>query len=213
MTSTTSTPPTAHPSLLQHLEGLWIQTTHNIIALHRAKITELSGPPIANSSATGKPTRPPTHVVPPSGRQHLNARARPVELRKQLTKFRAFLSAEIAFYSALAARFVRSLGVEEARPFLAALGIVVAEGLEGKTIEGAAGAGDGSLLGKKAVTKVLVCLGDLERYKEMYSERERERKGRLENGKPVVPQDKRFERAKEVYSRARELMPENGQLP
>ncbi|KAL7414923.1 hypothetical protein BDY24DRAFT_22367 [Mrakia frigida] len=211
--------PTPHPSLLLHVEGLWIQTTHAIIALHRAKITALSNPPPPPSSSS-RPGRAPPPTVPSSARHHLPAGARPVELRKQLTKFRAFLSAEIAFYSTLAGRFVRSLGVEEARPFLSSLGIVVAEGNEVDALltEGAdagasmAGSGVGAraLLGRKVVTKLLVCLGDLERYREMYSERERERKGRLENGKSVVPEEKRFERAREVYARARELMPENG---
>lgn len=112
--------------------------------------------------------------------------------------------------------------MEEARPFLTSLGIVVAEGNEvdalltegGDLGASTAGAGVGAraLLGRKVVTKLLVCLGDLERYREMYSERERERKGRLENGKSVVPEEKRFERAREVYSRARELMPENGEF-
>ena len=116
---------------------------------------------------------------------------------------------------------MRSLGVEEARPFLTSLGIVVAEGNEVDALikeEGdedgsgaSTGVGAAALLGRKVVTKLLVCLGDLERYREMYSERERERKGRLESGKSVMPEEKRFERAREVYSRARELMPENGE--
>ena len=112
--------------------------------------------------------------------------------------------------------------MEEARPFLSSLGIVVAEGnevdaliKEGVNEEGSGadiGVGAVALLGRKVVTKLLVCLGDLERYREMYSERERERKGRLESGKSVMPEEKRFERAREVYSRARELMPENGEF-
>lgn len=54
----------------------------------------------------------------------------PVELRKQLTKFKSFLAKEREFWRGVLGRMIRAFGLEKGKKFIVGLGIAVAEGAE-----------------------------------------------------------------------------------
>lgn len=189
----------------------WVRTTHAFIAQYRTLIAgadeavaaarvaaEAQQPAGAGRQARNGGSR---RQNGGSGFQSHPSNSSSAELRNTLKSFRSFLAQEIAFYLDLLARMVRKFGLEEARPFLEALQIDVAP-VTGDSFQGEKGHDKFMLLHKG-----LVFLGDLERYKEMYSEKERERTRTT----LAFAEGKRFERAKQVYDLARLLVPDNGQ--
>lgn len=140
-----------------------------------------------------------------------------VELRKVLTRFRQALSSEEGFYRGLVSRIVVFYQLQSlAKESLGSVGIPVQDGLEG----GGGGVENGVAprLGVEEkreklglVYKGLICLGDLERYKEQYSERaRRERDGGRDGGRGGGGEE-RFRRAKMYYEVARGLQPDDGE--
>ena len=187
-----------HPlsSYAQSLDGLWHNTTYSLIAAFR----EL----IARTESTIPPQQPGRRVKPQtSGPQF--------ELKKELMRFRQALSSEEAFYRGLLGRITAFYQLQGlAREHLVSVGIPVQDGMEGD--QGLAPAmGIEEKREKLAlVYKGLICLGDLERYKEQYSDRvRRERDGRERPGRD---QDD-YARAKMYYEVARGLVPDDGTCP
>lgn len=184
----------AHPlsTFSQSLEPLWHNTSYALISSYRALITQTESalPPLTAGGRKAKPTTP-AHI----------------ELRKILTRFRQALASEETFYRGLASRLVGFYNLQNlTKLHLAECGIGVGEeGGDGKAPD----LGVGEKREKVAlVYKCLICLGDLERYKEQYSDKiRREREGgKMHQG------EERYTRAKMYYEVARALVPDDGEL-
>lgn len=163
-----------------------------------------------------------------------------VEHRKLVHRFRQFLAEEEKFWTSLIVRMVRVFGLDEARPALGALGIPVSEpgGLDNSPsrndrrnlfpAEDATLAPSQNQKEAKLVmlSKALVCLGDIARYREHYNEsggRPRAGKdfhddtktaGRGRGGRRGAieqpPRPRNYSKAQECYERARLLVPDVG---
>lgn len=83
-----------------------MDTTYALIAAYRTKISQTEEAVKSHDPRGGKTKNP-----------------GPVELRKLVTRFRAFLSAEETFWSELALRLTKTYDLKEAIPALAALSI------------------------------------------------------------------------------------------
>lgn len=224
----------------QSLDHLWISTSHIFITTYRALIAQLDKQH-QQLAGGGAPKHP----------QQQQRHAPAVELRKVLTRFRQFLGSEVSYYRRVIGVIVHKAGPElqdEVGPFLSLVGVKIddAAGQVEDTLPSAVsstldpreaarrlaenrtpwqGLSRAELREKAGlVHKALVCLGDLERYREQYgAERDRKQvqlkpdgrkaKRRVEAGKAVdmPPPEQRFVRAKEYYEVARALAPDNGE--
>jgi hypothetical protein len=135
------------------------------------------------------------------------------KLRTILTRFRQALVSEETFYRQLITRIVAFYQLQDlVRPALASVGIPVTESVEG----GGPDQGLAPFLSEEEkekkvglIYKGLVCLGDLERYKEQYGEKHREE---IREGMAHVTEDM-YRRPKTYYEVARSLQPDNGECP
>ncbi|KAF8872464.1 hypothetical protein BD779DRAFT_1452737 [Infundibulicybe gibba] len=176
----------------------------------------------------------------------------PVEHRKLVQRFRQFLADEEKFWAALVIRLQRSFSLDEARPALISLGILSATHDDSirplddvESPPGGLSAANGrnhfqfppeddenSLIpidtaqrqGRLAIlSKALVCLGDIARYREQYNEsggRSRighedtvpGRRGRnRRSGAPdIAPRPRNYDKAQQCYEQARYLVPHEG---
>lgn len=183
--------------------------------------------------------------VPGRGHQPINSHhGKPsgvVEHRKLVHRFRQFLAEEEKFWTSLIVRIVRVFGLEDAQPSLAALGITIVDpaGPESSPSrndrrnifpnEAATGAPSQGQKEQKLImlSKALVCLGDIARYREHYNEgggRPRAGKdfhddskatgGRGRGGRRGAieqpPRPRNYSKAQECYERARLLVPDVG---
>ncbi|KAH6903162.1 hypothetical protein BKA70DRAFT_1373991 [Coprinopsis sp. MPI-PUGE-AT-0042] len=127
----------------------------------------------------------------------------PVEHRKLLARFRQFLAEEEKFWIQLVLRMYRAFGLEEAQPALAMLG------LPAQSLVPTNPAARESRLA--ILSKALICLGDIARYRELYNEAGRT--GRpARRGAPVdiAPQPRLYDNAQQRYDQARWLVPQEG---
>lgn len=132
------------------------------------------------------------------------------DLRRTLARFRSLLVAEDTFYRSLATRIVGFYRLQDnAGEYLALVGIPVpAVGAEEDPSLAPPLSREESEKKLAIVYKALVYLGDLERYKEQYSE-----KARREARDGTSPRDtERYTRAVMFYEVARGLQPDNGGL-
>ncbi|KAG8902358.1 hypothetical protein FRB99_004548 [Tulasnella sp. 403] len=206
----------------QSIDGpLWLDTSHALIASYRQRMTDM------DKFTSGNPTGP----------------RRTVEMRRILHKFRTFLTSEENFWSSLALRLVRTYGLDEARPALSALNILspnnsnpafdilTQDPSQDDPIPPASpevaptlppGQREKKLL---LVHKVLICLGDLARYREQYNESGGRPKAgqqvhaedwKIKKGRggrkagEVAPKPRDYTRAADCYQQARLLIPDNG---
>lgn len=184
----------------QSLEPLWANTTYSLISSYRA-ITATHEAALPPSSGPGSARRKPT--------------AAHNELKKVLTRFRQVLSSEDTFYRDLISRLVGFYQLQPlAREYLAAVSIgcpSVIENGNGGVEHGLAPPMSADERREKLglVYKALICLGDLERYKEQYDERTR-REAR--EGRPAQPMQlqEKYGKAWTYYEVARALMPDDG---
>lgn len=157
-----------------------------------------------------------------------------MEIRKILTRFRSFLCSEQTFYRSLITSFVETFDLTktaeqgetpDVQAYLEVLGIPVSsreeDSLNPSIYAAQQLSHDESLKKIGLVHKALVCLGDLERYKEQYgSERDKMfgqsgrqgRKGQKGTKESRTEEDETFGKAKKYYEVARGLLPENGML-
>lgn len=199
---------------------LWIQTSHRPIAEYRHQIQVLSGQGKAASSGP-----------------------RPfVQLRKVQAKFRSFLAAEESFWSGLALRLVRTHALTEAKGALVSLDITSPDpnnpgndisrdvlspagqnsDQSPPRISASPASPDHYDRKLKMVHRVLIYLGDLARYREMYSEdptrpksTEDKRGGKRKPGKVTAPSNpdakgRDYSRAVACYEQARLMVPDDG---
>jgi len=188
----------AHPlsTYAQSLDGLWHHSTYTLIASFRELISR------TESSLSL------THPAGPRKTKSQNSPAQ-IELRKVLTRFRQALASEEGFYRGLVSRIVAFYQLQSvAREYLGSVGVGIAVG---DGVEGGAPAMGAEEKREKVglVYKGLICVGDLERYREQYSDRgRRERKGgREREGRG----EERFGTAKMYYEVARGLQPDDGE--
>ena len=172
----------------------------------------------------------------------------PVEYRKLMQRFRQFLAEEEKFWIQLIARLRRSFHLDEAQQTLVALGIVTNDEPTPETPEHNVNATGGrnhfqfppeesTLLFPTSsperagqlttLSKAIVCLGDIARYRELYNESggrpkaghedgtgPTRRSGRNKRGGPGgmadVPRARNYDRAQQCYEQARLLVPSEG---
>lgn len=163
-------------------------------------------------------------------------------MRKLQTKFRSFLASEESWWAGFALRLVREYGLHEAKPALLALNITSPDPSNpAADVSRLAISSPADILAQESMPagqrekkllllhKVLICLGDLARYKEQYNENgnrpkagqnghtddwkpRRGRGGKKNTNDSREPKPRDYTRAVECYQQARLLIPDNGEL-
>ena len=217
---------------------LWMQTSYTFISSYKQRLAALDNALHAPSRNQQKQPRQGGHG--------------PVEYRKLLQRFRQFLAEEEKFWSQLVVRFRRSFDLTEAHSTLVALNILPAvnqtegndanqnatddpnaSGVNGRNHFQFPTNDSGVSLAPRThaeresrlaiVSKALVCLGDIARYRELYHEGGgRPKAGHEEsmppkrnnrtkrNGAEVIPRARNYEKAQQCYEQARLLVPYEG---
>ncbi|THH29500.1 hypothetical protein EUX98_g4699 [Antrodiella citrinella] len=230
-----------HPYAKESREAethLWMQTSYSLIAIYKQRIGSLD-------RAIQNPPRQPQQNAQPQ---------RVVEYRKLLQRFRQFLSEEERFWTQLIVRFRRNFAVDAAQPALNVLQITAEEEAPPPGTDAATGTrrnlnqfppeSDTPEATPPATTvsqresrlailsKSLVCLGDIARYKEQYNESGGRPRAGHEDGPPAVaagksrsgkrggappaatpmllPRLRDYSRARACYEQARSLVPHDG---
>lgn len=201
--------------------ALWMQTSYAFISAYKQRITAIDRAIQAN-------------VVPrqSDGSKQQNQKHHshgPVEYRKLLQRFRQFLAEEEKFWIQLVLRMHRAFGLTEADEALTALGLLS----DTTTADGNALFPQGQAstsLGEKGsqlstMSKALICLGDIARYRELYNESGGRPKAGQEAGAPArrgkirrkgapgieaAPMARNYDRAQLRYEQARLLVPSEG---
>ncbi|OJT10040.1 Protein SMG7 [Trametes pubescens] len=234
---------------------LWIQTSYQFISLYKQRIAALDRAIHGNSRQQHQPQQAQGQQggqQPP--RQHGGHGV--VEYRKLLQRFRQFLADEEKFWIQLIVRIRRIFQLEDTQPVLAELGIlpdddgVPADGAAPKRnhfqfpsdadVEAAAPSLTPTTREQREsrmsiLSKALVCLGDIERYKEQYNEAGGRPRAGHEDGPPAVnPNNQKggrgrkggaappngappllarlrdYQKARQCYQQARILLPQDG---
>ncbi|KAL7422823.1 hypothetical protein Q5752_002119 [Cryptotrichosporon argae] len=196
-----------HPlsTYAQSLDHLWLHTSYALIAAYRAVIARLQAAAAAAAPAPAPASRKARNAPDPSAS----------ELRKTLTRLRQYLGSEETFYRGLVSRLVGFYQLQRrvAAP-LSAVGIGVPDEIPGGGPEhGLSPPLSRDEAEKKValVYKGLICLGDLERYKEQYGDHgKKEGKGSGGRKRPGTRDTDPFGKAKTYYEVARGLQPDNG---
>lgn len=215
-----------------------MQTSYALISVYKQRITALDRAIL----------HPPRQGAQ---QQHQQQPSRAVEYRRLLQRFRQFLSEEEKFWTQLVLRFRRHFALDESQAALTALGIAPEE----ETLPSADGttrrnqfqfppesepdskaaafvfpATQGQRDGRIAIiSKALVCLGDIARYKELYNEAGGRPRAGHEDGPPAaastsrsgrarrgggpaitLPRLRNYDRAQSCYEQARLLLPYDG---
>lgn len=159
----------------------------------------------------------------------------PVEHRKLLQRFRQFLAEEDKFWTQFVVRYHRSFSLDEAHPVLVTLGILSdtdttdevprANGRNHFQFPASTSFTPPTPADRESrltiLSKALVCLGDIARYREQYNEgggRSKvgsEEGGRKRNKKggaftSDIPRPRNYERARICYEQAKFLTPHDG---
>ncbi|CCM05411.1 uncharacterized protein FIBRA_07628 [Fibroporia radiculosa] len=222
---------------------LWMATSYQFISRYKERLTQLDriihGPPRQQQQQQ-------------ASRSH-NGQHRDVEYRKLLQRFRQFLAEEEKFWVQLIVRIRRVFALDDAQRALAALSIVPPEGTptsptapdngnarrnqhqfpsEADVVSPTAVAATAEQRQSKMaiLSKALVCLGDIERYKEQYNEtgnrpraghedgppaasgsgRGRGRRGGAAAAQSLMPRMRNYDKAQQCYEQARLLLPQDG---
>ncbi|BGO91481.1 hypothetical protein NBRC10512_003142 [Rhodotorula toruloides] len=211
------TPAALHTSrILDTLNLLWLDTSHSLIQSYRARLADLDKQ-LALEKEKSKRGRSNAQqggggAIQPVG---------PVARRKLVHSFRQFLAKEIEFWKTLCGRFAGRLGDEEREELRRAVGIVasfVDENADADTEDAEAQKAKRTAVLPLA-HKALICLGDLERYNELYNDSSPPTaaagaRGGKRGGKAGAGSGERkiktYARAAECYNQARLLLPDNG---
>ena len=199
--------------------SLWMHTSYAFITGYKQRIANLSTPqPPPRGGRQAAPREPP------------NA---PVERRKLLSRFRQFLSEEEKFWISLITWFRRTFDLHEVQPILVSLEMISDDNPD----MAPDGRNRGYLLPRhsdttiectpeqrqvklSSVSKALIFLGDIARYKEQYNESGGRPKAGVEAGPPArasgknkktpIPRARDYEKARQRYEQARVLVPHEG---
>lgn len=207
-----------------------MQTSYAFIAAYKQRINAL------DRLLYNRPQQPQGQ---PQQQQQRNTGAGPVEYRKLLQRFRQFLAEEEKFWAKLVGRLYRTFVLEDARSVLQLLGIPLEEEA------GVPGQGHGrnqqqfppedptprleakNTSEKEAymstLSKTLVFLGDVARYRELYNEAGGRPRAGHEEGSPARKRNRRaptwmeniskarnYDKAQQYYEQARLLVPNEG---
>ena len=214
-----------HPNAKESKDAethMWMQTSYALISIYKTRIAALE------------------HALHEAGTQRQHPRTQrpgPVEYRKLMQRFKQFLSTEEKFWTHLVVRIQRQFSLSEARSALSTLSIVTdtepavddpdaekhdhfrfpPESVENAPSQPLTPTQRSSR--RATLSKALVVLGDLARYREQYNEggaRSRggpERGGRNARGRGSqadLPRAKTYDKARACYECARDLMPDDG---
>jgi protein SMG7 len=201
---------------------MWMQTSYALISIYKTRIAALE------------------HALREAGIQRQHPRAQrpgPVEYRKLMQRFKQFLSTEEKFWTQLVVRIQRQFALSEARSALATLSITVdadpdsddadagkhdhfrfpPEPASNSSLQPLTSAQRTSR--RATLSKALVVLGDLARYREQYNESATRPRGGSERGgrntrgrvsQADQPRAKTYDKARACYECARDLMPDEG---
>lgn len=190
-----------HP-LAQSLDPMWVRTSYSLIASFRDNIARAEAALTASAGGAGK-------------RAPRNSPAEQ-DLRKILTRFRQVLASEEGFYRQLVIRLVRHFGMEETcGGILGGVGLSmtgVQEDGESQNDTGASLSNEEKKDKVGLVYKAMICLGDIERYKEQYSDGYRREKVSGARPGKADEVEERFGKARAYYDVARALVPEDGEF-
>lgn len=174
---------------------LWMQTSYSIISNYKQRISALDrqifGPPRqAQQQQQQRQPAPQRNVV---------------EYRKLLQRFRQFLAEEEKFWTQLIVRLQRNFAIESAQPALQALGFLTEQEPppqdpnsprrnqfqfppeSDEVLSDLLPANTSQRESRLAIfSKLLVCLGDIARYKEQYNESGGRPRAGHEDGPPAV---------------------------
>ncbi|KDQ54165.1 hypothetical protein JAAARDRAFT_413501 [Jaapia argillacea MUCL 33604] len=214
---------------------LWIQTSHQFIANYKQRLTALDRAISSSSRGGHHPQQQQRHGGPG-----------PVEHRKLLQRFRQYLAEEEKFWAQLVVRFRQSFGLSEAHSALVVLGILPEPEnpptsptrnnhfqfpLEDPTRDVLPTTEAQRQAQLAILSKALVRLGDIARYKELYNEGGGRPRAGHEDGPVAVPpkrggarggrrggaplelppgRERNYEKAQKCYEQARALFPEEG---
>ncbi|KAJ4489982.1 hypothetical protein J3R30DRAFT_16013 [Lentinula aciculospora] len=194
-----------------------MQTSYIFISEYKQRLTRID-------RATQRPPQ-----GQPSNKQSLHG---PVEYRKLLQRFRQFLAEEDKFWTQFVVRYHRSFELTEAHDALVTLGILsettnAADESNGRNhfqFPNSSSSPPTTSTDRECrltiLSKALVCLGDIARYREQYNEaggrpkigpddgtRKRSKRG----GSIVdIPRPRNFEKARTCYEQAKILTPHDG---
>lgn len=208
---------------------LWMQTSYAFISTYKQRIASLDRALQAN----------------PRNQPRQGGHG-PVEYRKLMQRFRQFLAEEERFWAKLIDRLQRSFGLDEAHAAVVSLGIVGNElvpppsgdlspqknanernNFQFPLEEPSPPQSAADRAGRMAIlSKAMVCLGDIARYRELYNESNGRPKAGHEESPPVrrggrnrrggatgmepVTRARNYERAQQCYDQARLLVPYEG---
>ncbi|KAK0469064.1 uncharacterized protein EV420DRAFT_1322514 [Desarmillaria tabescens] len=202
---------------------LWMQTSYAIISVYKQRIATLD------------------RILQSQPQQHHQHGHGPVEYRKLVQRFRQFLAEEEKFWSQLVTRYQRSFGLDEAKSALVTLEIIPATGTPDNDATPPNGRNHFQFPRMEStesvipttpeeredrlsiLSKALVCLGDIARYREQYNEgggrskighddfprRGRNRRGGAPGGESL-PRPRNYSKARLCYEQARLLVPHDG---
>lgn len=202
--------------------NLWMHTSYAFITSYKQRIANLSTPqPPPRGARQAAPREPPSA---------------PVERRKLLSRFRQFLSEEEKFWISLVAWFRRTFNLHEVQPILVSLEMV-STNPDDNPDPVPDGRARGYLFPRhsdtviqctpeqrqvkvSSVSKALIFLGDIARYKEQYNEAGGRPKAGVETGPPArtsgknkktpIPRARDYDKARQRYEQARALVPHEG---
>jgi len=212
---------------------LWLTTSYFIISAYKQRIAAADAIIYQTANEFHGHRGQDRHHGKPTG---------VVEHRKLVHRFRQFLAEEEKFWTSLVVRAVRVFNLNEARPALTALSIPLGDENENGGQDTSPTRPDRrnmfpnedatpppvqSQKEQKLImlSKALVCLGDIARYREHYNEgggRPRAGKDFHEDARPVArgrggrraveqpPRPRNYSKAQECYERARLLVPDVG---
>lgn len=214
---------------------LWMQTSYQFISTYKQNVATLDR---TLQSAPRHQPRQSNHG--------------PVEYRKLMQRFCQFLAEEEKFWTQLVARYQRSFALHEAQHILSALNIAIPDdlGAPNSSIGGHEGVPSFSFgrnqfqfplegntpsptsptereTNLAILSKAIVCLGDMARYRELYKEGGgRPRAGQEDGTVPArrggrnrrggvsgfdsIPRARNYDKAVQCYEQARHLVPSEG---
>ncbi|KAK2460824.1 hypothetical protein APHAL10511_007294 [Amanita phalloides] len=229
-----------HPRVQESKDAenhLWMQTSYAFIAAYKQRINTLDRL-INNRPQQSQPSQQQQQQQ----QQQRQSGPGPVEYRKLLQRFRQFLAEEEKFWAKLVGRLYRTFALTDARPALQAVGIPLEEE---QPQAGANSTGHGRNQQQfppedltprvearntnekdayiSTLSKALVFLGDVARYRELYNEAGGRPKAGHEDGTPARRRNRRgptwleniakarnYDKAQQYYEQARLLVPNEG---
>lgn len=226
---------------------LWMQTSYAFISSYKQRIAALDRS-INNQRQQQQQQQQQAAPGqrPPQARQPNHD----VERRKLVSRFRQFLAEEEKFWTQLVLRLRRLFDLHEVQPALLALNLLDPDTIVSSNVPEASETRDGVMHGASGrnhfqfppedpsllftpktseeresrlaiLSKALICLGDIARYRELYTESNGRRAGHEDGpgrrgrnrrgGAPDLgPRPRNYDKARQCYEQARMLVPYEG---